>query len=149
MEVLIPNPRGSQHLAIWSVSACRAMLHPLWWQHQFWLVFWPHAFTSTQQCSIIQIMCRCKYDKANTNTCHIMWLCQSGAFQGLSSLPYCHPHLATYKESHVLHKSVTNGSILINIHELLTLILLLISKRLLSEIPPTRKKIRITCGTCM
>ena len=43
------------------------------------------------------------------------------------------------KESHVLHKSVSNGFILINIHELLTLILLLISKRLLSEIPPTRK----------
>ena len=40
----------------------------------FWLVFWPHAFTSTQPCSIIQIMCRCKYDKANTNTCHVMWL---------------------------------------------------------------------------
>ena len=37
-----------------------------------WLVFWPHAFTSTQPHSIIQIMC--KYDKANTNTCHVMWL---------------------------------------------------------------------------
>ena len=40
----------------------------------FWLVIWPHAFTSTQQYSIIQIMCRCKYDKSNTNTCHVMWL---------------------------------------------------------------------------
>ena len=40
----------------------------------FWLVFWPHAFTSTQPCSIIQIMCRRKDDKANTNTCHVMWL---------------------------------------------------------------------------
>ena len=50
------------------------MPHPLWWQHQFWLVFWPHASTSTQPCSIIQIMCRCKYDKSNTNTCHVMWL---------------------------------------------------------------------------
>ena len=39
-----------------------------------WLVFWPYAFTSTQLCSIIQTMCRCKYDKANTNTCHAMWL---------------------------------------------------------------------------
>ena len=40
----------------------------------FLLVFWLHAFTSTQPCSIIQIMCRCKYDKANTNTCHVMLL---------------------------------------------------------------------------
>ena len=37
-------------------------------------------------------------------------------------------------------QSVSNGSILINIHKLLTLILLLISKRLSSAIPPTRKK---------
>ena len=37
-------------------------------------MFWPHAFTSTQPYSIIQIMCRCKYDKSNTNTCHVMWL---------------------------------------------------------------------------
>ena len=39
-----------------------------------WLVFWPYAITSTQPRSIIQIMCRYKYDKANTNTCHAMWL---------------------------------------------------------------------------
>ena len=39
-----------------------------------WLMFWPHTLTSTQPCSIIQIMCRCKHDKANTNTCHVMWL---------------------------------------------------------------------------
>ena len=39
-----------------------------------WLVFCPHAFTSTQPCSIIQIMCWCNYDKANTNTWHAMWL---------------------------------------------------------------------------
>ena len=37
-------------------------------------MFWPHAFTSTQSCSIIQIMCRCKDDKATTITCHVMWL---------------------------------------------------------------------------
>ena len=47
----------------------------------------------------------------------------------------------TWKESHVLHKSVSNGSILINIRELLALILLLISKRLLNKIPPTRKNL--------
>ena len=49
----------------------------------------------------------------------------------------------------------SNGSIFINIHELLALILLL--KRLLSEIPTTRKRLLyrlwncikvITCGTC-
>ena len=34
MEVLIPDPRGSHHLPIWSVSACRTMPHPFWWQHQ-------------------------------------------------------------------------------------------------------------------
>ena len=37
-------------------------------------MFWPHVLTSTQPCSVIQIMCRCKYDKSNTNTCHVMWL---------------------------------------------------------------------------
>ena len=35
MEVLIQDTRGSQHLPIWSTSACRTMPHPLWWQHQF------------------------------------------------------------------------------------------------------------------
>ena len=34
-EVLIPDTRGSQHLPIWSTSACRTMSHPLWWQRQF------------------------------------------------------------------------------------------------------------------
>ena len=47
----------------------------------FWLMFWPHAFTPTQPCSIIQIMCRCKYDKANTNTCHVMWLVRVVVFK--------------------------------------------------------------------
>ena len=46
-----------------------------------WLVFWPHSFTSTRPCSIIQIMCRCKYDKASTNTCHVMWLVRVVVFK--------------------------------------------------------------------
>ena len=37
MEVLIPDSRGSQHLPIWAAT----MPYPLWWQHNFNLVFWP------------------------------------------------------------------------------------------------------------
>ena len=50
-----------------------------------WLVFWPHAFTSTQPCSIFQIMCRCNYDKANTNICHVMWLVRVVLFEDCSA----------------------------------------------------------------
>ena len=67
-----PDSGGSQHLPIWAASACKTMSHPLWWQHNSSLVFSPHVFTSTQQCSIIQIIYRCRDDKANT--CHVMWL---------------------------------------------------------------------------
>ena len=35
MEVLIPDPRGSHHLPIWSASACRTVPNPFWWHHQF------------------------------------------------------------------------------------------------------------------
>ena len=59
-------------LPIWAASACRAMPHPLRWQHNSNLVFWSHAFTPIQQCSIIQIMCRCTNDKVNPY--HVMWL---------------------------------------------------------------------------
>ena len=74
MGVLIPDPRGSQHLPIWSASACRTSLVHYDDNTNFWLVFWLHAFTSTKPCSTIKIMCRYKYDKANTNTCYVMWL---------------------------------------------------------------------------
>ena len=49
MEVLIPDSRGTQHLPIWAST----MPYPLWWQDNSNLVFWLHAFASTQQCSII------------------------------------------------------------------------------------------------
>ena len=115
-----------------------------------WLVFWPYAFTSTQLCSIIQTMCRCKYDKANTNTCHAMWLVRVVFFFKECPVSLIFIFTLPLKKSHVLHKSVSNGPILINIHERLTLMLLLISERLLSEIPPTRKKPScIACGTCI
>ena len=55
-----------QHMPAWVASACRTVSHALWWQHNSSLVFWTNVFTSTQQCSIIQIICICKYCKANT-----------------------------------------------------------------------------------
>ena len=75
------------------------------------------CFTSTQPCSIIQIMCRCNYDKANTNTCHVMWLVRVVLFKDCPASLIVIFTLPLQKESHVLHKS---GSILNNIHELLT-----------------------------
>ena len=72
MEVLIPDSRGSQHLPIWAASACRTMPHPLRWQHNSSLVFWSHAFTPIQQCSIMQIMWGCKDDEANPY--NVVWL---------------------------------------------------------------------------
>ena len=45
------------------------------------------------------------------------------------------------KGSHVLESSLSNGSILINIHELLTLIVLLISKRSFIRNPSNQKKL--------
>ena len=73
MEVLIPDSRGSPHLPIWAAT----MLFPLWWQHNFNLVFWPHAFASTQQCSIILIVC--EDDKANPS--HVIWLVSVVVFE--------------------------------------------------------------------
>ena len=93
MEVLIPDSRRSQHLPIWAASACRTMPHPLRWHHNSSLVFWSHAFTPIQQCSIIQIMCRCKDDKANPY--HVMWLVRVVVFEDFSSLSYYHLHLVT------------------------------------------------------
>ena len=52
-------------------------------------------------------------------------------------------------KKHVLHSIFGNGSKLINIHELLTLILLLISNKFLSKTPPTRINCCIACWTCM
>ena len=52
------------------------------------------------------------------------------------------------KTSHVLDSSFSNEFILINIRELLTLIVLLISKRPLSEILAARRDPCIACGTC-
>ena len=49
MGVLIPDSRESQHLPIWAAT----MPYPLSWQRNSNLVFWPHAFAWTQQCSII------------------------------------------------------------------------------------------------
>ena len=46
-------------------------------------------------------------------------------------------------------RSLSDGAILNTIQELLNLNALLIPKRLLSEIPPTRRKSYITCGTCV
>ena len=105
-----------------------------------WLGFWPHAFTSTQPCSIIQIAYRCKYDKPIQI---LVMLCDLSewCFLNIVQSPLLSYSPCRLRESHVLHKSVSNGSILINIHELLALILLLISKRLLSEIPTTRKRL--------
>ena len=123
----------------------------------FWLVFWPHVITSTQPCLIIETMCRCRYDKANTNTCHVMRLVRVVLFEDCPATPLLSSAPCRLK-SHVLHRSVSKGSILINIHEVSTLILQFISKRLLSEIPPSRKKTSciayetcikdITFGTC-
>ena len=130
MEVLIPDSGGSQHLPIWAALACRTMSHPLWWQRHSCLVFWSHAFTSIQQCSIIHIMCRCKDDKANP--CHFMWLVRVVFFKDCPAFLMVIFILSLNKKkaSHVLDSSFSNGSIFINIHELLTLIVLLISKRL-------------------
>ena len=147
-EVLIPDSRGSQHLPIWAASACRTMPHPVCWQHNSNLVFWSHAFTPIQQCSIIQIMCRCNDDEANPY--HVMWLVRVVVVEDYQVFLIVIFILSLNKKkaSHVLHCSFSNGSILINIHELLTLILLLICKRLLSEIPATRRNPCIACGTC-
>ena len=150
MEVLIPDSRGSQHLPIWAASACRTMPHPLRWQHNSSLVFWSHAFTSIQQCSIIQIMCRCKDDKANP--CHVMSLVMVVVFEDCPALLIVIFILSRYKEkaNHALDSSFSNGSILINTHGLLTcIVVLLISTRLLSEIHPTRKNSCIACGICV
>ena len=81
---------GGAHPRFWRVTAFahlfyKLMPNPLWWQHRFWLVFWPHAFISTQPCSIIQIMWRCKSDKAKTNTCHVMWLVRVVLFKDCPS----------------------------------------------------------------
>ena len=87
---------GKIHLNAWRCSSqildghssCPFDLHQLVEQciihydnsTNFGHMFLPHAFTSTQPCSIIQIMCRCEYDNANTNICHMMWLVRVGAF---------------------------------------------------------------------
>ena len=55
------HPRLSRDIAF--ASPCRTIPHPLWWHHNSCLVFWPHAFTSTHQFSIIQIMYWCKMIK--------------------------------------------------------------------------------------
>ena len=121
MEVLIPDSRGSQHLPIWAASACRTMPHPLRWQHNSSLMFWSHAFTSIQQCSINQIMCRCKDDKANP--CHVMWLVKVLVFEDCPAFLFIILILLLNKKkaSHVLDSSLSNGSIF-DILELLTLI---------------------------
>ena len=113
-----------------------------------WIVFWPHAFTSTKSCSIIQTMCRCKYDKSNTNTCHVMWLVRVVLFKNCPASLIVIFTLSLKKKAIICTKNASNGSVLINIHELMALILLLISKSLLYEIPPTSKKPScIACGT--
>ena len=111
----------------------------------FCLVFWQHAFTSTQPCSIIQIMCKCKYDKVNTNTCHVTWLVIMVLFCPASLI-----FIFTLPLKKKAMFCVSNGSILINIHELLTLILLLISKRLYPKsLQPKKTQLCIACGTCI
>ena len=108
----------------------------------FWLVFWPHAFTSTQPCSIIQIMCRCKYDKANTNTCHVLWLVRVVLFKDCTaSLIVIFTLPLKMKAMHVLHKSVSYGSILTKIHA--DFDFTIDFEEALSEIPPTRKTTRV------
>ena len=119
------------------------MSHPLWWQHNSSLVFWTPAFTWTQQFKIIQIMYRFKDYK--TKPCHVMWLVRVVLLKIeqpslLSSLPY-------HKDSHVLKKSFSNGSIPINIPE--PLFLQLISIRLLSETLQPKRSSCIICGRCI
>ena len=52
--------KGITTFAHWIASARRTMSHVLWSQHNSGLIFWTHVFTSTQQCSIILIICRRK-----------------------------------------------------------------------------------------
>ena len=94
------------------------MSHALWWQHNSSLVFSPHAFKSTQQCLIIQIICRCKDDKANT--CHVMWLIRVVLFEDCAAFLIIIFTLSLKKENHGLQRRFSNGSTLLNIHELLT-----------------------------
>ena len=63
----------------------------------------------------------------------------------LSSSPF---HLKK-KASHVLDRCFSDGSVLIDIHEMLTMIAPVNSKRLVCKIPPTRRNSCIACGTCV
>ena len=65
-----------------------------------------------------------------------------------SLLSYSPCHLRK-KASHVLDRSFSNGSVLIDIRELLTMVALINSKRPLCEIHPTRRNSCIACGTCV
>ena len=120
-KVPILDSRGPHHLPIWAASACRTMSHPLWSQHNS-----VQLFKSYASAKMIKPILATLYDLSGWCFFKIAQLSLL-----LSSLS----HLKSY----VLHRRFSNGSILLNIHELLTLILLLISKKLLSEIPPSRK----------
>ena len=140
-EVFIPDSRRSEHLPIWAASACRTMPSLLRWQHNSSIVYWPHAFTSTQ---LFKSCAGAKMIKPM-----LVMLCN---FCGWYFLKIVQPPLFSTSSCRLkkkaMYRNFSNGSILINIHEFITLILILISKRL-SEIPPTRRNSCITCGTCM
>ena len=124
----------------------------------FWLVFWPHAFTSIQPCSINQIMCMCKYDKANTNTCHVMWLVRVVLFKDCPAFLIVIFTLPLKKKVMFCTKALGTVPFSSTFMNCWPWFYYWFRRGFLSEIPPTRKKLLyhlwtcikdITYGTCM
>ena len=117
---------------------------------KLWLVFLPHAFTSTQPCSIIQIMCRWKHDKSNTNTCPVMWLVRVVLFKDCPAPRIVILTLSFKKKAMFCIKALATDPFSSTFMNCWLWFYYWFRRGFYSKsLQPESKKTSVTCGTCI